>query len=203
MKKFNFLVLIISLLFLLSACINTTSEHPNKNASNDSLNWKVQSFSYTDQNEKTFSIDKLKGKVWLANFIFTNCETVCPPMTAHMAKLQKMLADQKVDTQIVSFSVDPKRDTPENLFAFGKKFGADFSHWHFLTGYEQKEIETFAKNSFKTAVSADPTSDQFVHGTSFYLVNQEKKVVKRYDGVQNVPFDQIVKDAKKVLNQPR
>jgi protein SCO1/2 len=197
----RFMILISFLLLMLSACNGSSNEHASNNHEGDSLNWKVNSFSFTDQNAQPFSKNDLKGRVWIANFIFTNCETVCPPMTANMSKVQKMLADQKIDVQMVSFSVDPKNDTPAALKEFGQKFQADFSNWHFLTGYPQKEIENFAKTSFKTAVSADPNSDQFIHGTSFYIVNQDEKVIKRYDGVQNVPFKQIVSDAKKLVSE--
>ncbi|SDM85354.1 Cytochrome oxidase Cu insertion factor, SCO1/SenC/PrrC family [Fictibacillus solisalsi] len=204
--------LLSAVLVLVLASCSSQDKHDDMNMSmgkskevkaNDSLNWKVDSFTYTDEKGKPFSLNQLEGKVWLANFIFTNCETVCPPMTAHMAKLQDMLAKEKIPADIVSFSVDPKRDSPTQLRAFGKKFDSDFTNWHFLTGYSQKEIETFAKSSFKAAVSAEPTSDQFIHGTSFYLVNSKGNVLKRYDGVQNVPFDQIVKDTKAAADQAR
>ncbi|MDM5199858.1 SCO family protein [Fictibacillus enclensis] len=212
MKKRRIACLLSALLTLLLASCSSQDKHDDMNRemdkskevkANDSLNWKVGSFTYTDEKGKPFSLNQLEGKVWLANFIFTNCETVCPPMTAHMTKLQDMLAKEKITADIVSFSVDPKRDTPKQLRAFGKKFDSDFTNWHFLTGYSQKEIENFARDSFKAAVSADPTSDQFTHGTSFYLVNSKGNVLKRYDGVQNVPFDQIVKDTKAAADQAK
>ncbi|MBO8171251.1 MAG: SCO family protein [Bacillaceae bacterium] len=162
----------------------------------DSLNWEVQDFTYTDQNGNPFGLSNLKGQVWIADFIFTNCTTVCPPMTANMAKLQEKLKEAGVPVQIVSFSVDPNRDTPEAMTAFGEKFGADFSNWHFLTGYAFEEIQEFATTSFKTAVSAPAEgSDQFSHGTSFYLVNQDGVIVKRYSGT-DVPFEQIIEHAR-------
>ncbi|TLS38351.1 SCO family protein [Pseudalkalibacillus caeni] len=170
---------------VLSAC--------GKDVPND-LDWKVQDFAYTDQNGKELGLSDLKGKVWIADFIFTNCDTVCPPMTANMAEIQQKLEEKGLDYEIVSFSVDPERDTPEALTEFAGKFDADLSSWHFLTGYKLDEIEEFAKNSFKAAVSADPNSDQFLHGTSFYLVNKEGTVVKKYSGVSNVPTEEIVED---------
>lgn len=81
----------------------------------DPLNYEVESFTFKNQDGKNVSLDSLKGKVWLADFIFTNCETVCPPMTAHMTDLQKKLKAENIDVRIVSFSVDPENDNPKQL----------------------------------------------------------------------------------------
>ncbi|SFD64557.1 protein SCO1/2 [Bacillus sp. OV194] len=201
-KKKTIILILFSLIFGLAACSNGNKSKV-QSVSNGDQYPKVGSFSYIDQDGNSYSQTDLDNKVWLANFIFANCETVCPPMTAHMAKVQKLLKDNGVKAQIVSFSVDPKRDTPQKLKAFGMKFDANFSNWHFLTGYHQKDIETFARKSFKTAVSADPTSDQFIHGTSFFLINQKGQVIKRYDGVQNVPFKKIVNDTRDLNKKER
>ena len=186
-KKLVLLTGLMSLLLLVAACGKDVP---------DDLDWEVQDFTYTDNTDSEYGLSDLKGKVWVANFIFTNCETVCPPMTANMSQLQDKLKAEDVEVELVSFSVDPERDTPEKLVAFSEKFDADLSNWHFLTGYDGEEIENFSKNSFKTSASADPTSDQFIHGTNFYLVNKDGVVVKKYSGVSNVPFEEIVKDVK-------
>ncbi|WP_070120312.1 SCO family protein [Bacillus marinisedimentorum] len=161
------------------------------------FSYEVQDFSYVNQNSEKVSLDDLKGKPWLADFVFTNCNTVCPPMTANMSRIQEKLKKENIDMQIVSFSVDPEVDTPETLKAFGDKFDADYDSWHFLTGYDQEEIVTLARKSFKTLVQNDPSSDQVIHGTSFYLVDQEGNAVKSYDGL-DVPYEEIIDDAKAI-----
>lgn len=75
------LLMLISIITILGACSDSKLR--------DSLNWDVEKFTFTDQNGKKFGSSELKDKVWVADFIFTSCETVCPPMTANMAKLQK------------------------------------------------------------------------------------------------------------------
>ncbi|WP_283152964.1 SCO family protein [Guptibacillus hwajinpoensis] len=187
MKNRLLLVTVITLLVILAACGKDVP---------DDLDWEVQDFTYTDHTKSEFGLNDLEGKVWIADFIFTNCETVCPPMTANMSQLQDKLNQADVNVELVSFSVDPERDTPEQLVTFSEKFDADLSNWHFLTGYNEEEIKGFAENSFKTAVDADPSSDQFIHGTNFYLVNKEGIAVKKYSGYSNVPFEEIVDDVK-------
>ncbi|HEX7064652.1 MAG TPA: SCO family protein [Bacillales bacterium] len=155
--------------------------------------WIVEPFRYTDQNGKPFGMADLKEKVWLADMIFTKCTTVCPVLTAHMSNLQDKLENKGMQIPIVSFSVDPKRDTPQHLKAYGEKFDADFSTWHFLTGYSPKEIKQFARVSFKSPITQYKNSDQFAHSTSFFLVNGSGKVMAKYDGLEP-PYKRIVKD---------
>ncbi|MBU7593189.1 SCO family protein [Metabacillus halosaccharovorans] len=190
LKHKKVLILILGIfLLVLTACGN---QSPIK----DPLNYEVQSFSYTNQNNEHLSLDDLKGTVWVANFIFTNCETVCPPMTAHMSELQQKMKNEGVNARIISFSVDPENDTPEKIKEFTAPYSISFENWDFLTGYSQKEIEDFARESFKTIVQKPKNSDQVLHGTSFYVVDQNGVVMKDYNGVENPPYDQMIKDIK-------
>lgn len=205
MKKLIGLLIIVALVFSLAGCKAGESTKNKAEASANAkptnvtdlsdANWQVADFNFTDENGKPFGLSDLKGKVWLADFIFTSCETVCPPMTANMSKLQEKLKAANANVQIVSFSVDPTRDTPDKLKAFGEKFDADFSNWHFLTGYDFSTIKDLSEKSFKSAV-AEPAkgSDQFTHGTSFYLIDQNGHIDKLYHGYSDVPFNQVVKD---------
>jgi protein SCO1 len=183
---------------MLSACSDSDFQ--------GNMDVEVQNFTNTNQNSEKVSLADLKGKVWLANFIFTNCTTVCPPMTRNMSEVQDKLNEEGIeDYEIVSFSVDPIRDTQEALKEYISHYEADETNWHLLTGYTEEEIGTFAEKSFQAIAIPDPNSDQFVHGTSFYLVDQEGKVVKSYQGnkqgSEEVPFDEIVQDVKQLSAQ--
>ena len=165
--------------------------------------YKVGSFEFTDQNNETLSDEDLKGDVWLAQFVFTNCTTVCPPMMTNMVTLQEKLIENKIeDYEIVSFSVDPEVDTPEIMGEYLEMFSApDESKWHMLSGYDQKTIEKFAASSFKQLVKQIPNDDQVIHGVSFGLVNQKNEVVKLYGGNEDVKYDIIVKDIKALIKE--
>ncbi|KHE67935.1 SCO family protein [Halobacillus sp. BBL2006] len=188
MKRKSTLILIGIMSILLAAC--------GSNGLSDTLDWEVQNFQATTQSEKPFSVEEMEGKVWLANFIFTSCETICPPMTRNMAKVQAMLKDEDIEAQIVSFSVDPTVDTPEKLKEFGSEHGADFSNWTFVTEYKQEQIQNFAQESFKTVAMKTEGNDQVTHGSSIYLVGKDGKVLKKYKGDVDVPYEQIVDDVK-------
>lgn len=186
LKVVRILAILSVVLLLLSAC--------GKNSIPGAKSYPIESFTYTDQEGDPFSLEDLKGKVWVADFIFTNCADVCLPMTANMSKLQDKVKEKGIkDVEFVSFSVDPAIDTPDILKDFALKFRADFSNWHFLTGYSQEHIEEFAKNSFKTPVKKPDNSDQVIHGIDFFLVNQKGEMVKYYEGTENIPMDEIIK----------
>jgi protein SCO1/2 len=179
----------LAVILLLSAC--------GQSGIKDALNWELADFTYTNQENKEFGLKDLEGKVWVADFIFTNCEDVCMPMTANMKKLQQLAEEEGIENiEFVSFSVDPKVDTPEVLKDYGSQYSADFSNWHFLTGYEQEEIEKYAMDNFKTIVKKPQTGDQVIHGTDFYLVDQEGNVMKYYTGLAEIPLDEIIRDIK-------
>nr|MDH3163911.1 SCO family protein [Bacillus licheniformis] len=177
----------------LSSCGTSKIDNP--------LNYDVQSFSFQNQDGKAVTLESLKGQVWVADFIFTNCETICPPMTSHMAELQKQMEEENLQARIVSFSVDPENDTPEKLKKFATNYPLSFQNWDFLTGYSQEEIEKFALKSFKSIVKKPEDEDQVIHQSSFYLVDQNGKVVKDYDGARNTPYDEIIADIKTLENR--
>ena len=177
----------------LSSCGTSKIDNP--------LNYDVQSFSFQNQDGKAVTLESLKGQVWVADFIFTNCKTICPPMTSHMAELQKQMEEENLQARIVSFSVDPENDTPEKLKKFAANYPLSFQNWDFLTGYSQEEIEKFALKSFKSIVKKPEDEDQVIHQSSFYLVDQNGKVVKDYDGAKNTPYDEIIADIKTLENR--
>jgi protein SCO1/2 len=188
--KFRFVVmlLIITSLFL-SACGQKKIEH--------AVDWPVEDFTATSQNNNTVGIKDFKGKVWISDFIFTSCVDVCPPMTSNMVKLQKKVKDEGLkNVEFVSFSVDPTVDTPEVLTRYAKQFQVDFKNWTFLTGYSQEFIENFAAKKFKTIVKKQEDGNQVIHQTYIYLVDQEGHIKKSYSGLNDVPFDEIIHDIK-------
>jgi protein SCO1 len=154
-----------------------------------------------DQNGEKVTLSSLnKDKIMIADFIFTNCETVCLPMTANMAELQREIkkAGLQDEVQLVSISIDPKQDTPETLTEYSKRHSADYSNWSFLTGYAREEIESFANVSFKTPAAKVEGSNQFVHATSFFLVSESGTLLNKYEGVSDPPLEEIIKDIEKL-----
>ncbi|WHZ01416.1 SCO family protein [Neobacillus sp. YX16] len=189
MKHRLYIFLLIIGALLLSACGQKGIQNP--------LDYPVKDFTAVTHENKAFEKKNLDGKIWVADFIFTNCADVCPPMTANMTKLQKMVEDEKLENvEFVSFSVDPTVDTPEKLTEYAQNFGLKDDNWTFLTGYSQEFIETYARETFKTLVKKPQEGDQVIHQTYFFLVGPDEKVKKIYDGYQEVPYDEMISDIK-------
>ena len=161
----------------------------------------VSELQAVNQNGNKVQLSDLnKDKILIADFIFTNCDTVCLPMTANMAKLQNKIKEAGLqdDVQFVSISIDPEEDTPETLTEYSKRHNADYSNWTFLTGYTRDEIESFANVSFKTPAAKVEGSNQFVHATSFFLVGESGTLLNKYEGVSDPPFEEMIKDIEKL-----
>lgn len=163
------------------------------------FSWEVDDFAFTNQDGEKVSKSNLEEKFWVADFIFTSCETVCPPMTANMARLQEKLKEAGLDdVQLVSFSIDPEHDTPAALKEFGKARGASFDNWDFLTGYDFQTIKELSIKSFHSALEKISDSDQFMHSTSFFLISPEGNAIKRYTGTQAAEMEKIIEDIKEM-----
>src|SRR5699024_11486805 len=104
-------------------------------------------------NEDVIIVDFF-GEWLVADFVFTNCTTVCPPMTRNLSALQDTLDEKELNDklQLVSFSVDPENDTPEALTEFSEEHNADLDNWTFLTGYDFEDIQKLSVDSFKSPV---------------------------------------------------
>lgn len=164
----------------------------------DPVSWEIEDFTFTNQNNEDVGLADLQGEVWLADFVFTNCTTVCLPMMANMTALQEQLKQEGLDVRIVSFSVDPTIDTPEVLKSYAENYGADLSSWDLLTGYSPEEIDAFAMENFKVVARKPANEDQVIHGTSFNLVDKDGVVRKFYDGI-DPPTEEIISDIKILL----
>jgi len=185
MRRIHFvLYLLCGLIILLVSCQQTKL----------STEMKIAPFSFVNQYDESFGTSELSGSLWVASFIFTNCETVCPPMMLEMAALQDKVQSSDVDVQFVSFTVDPVVDTPEVLRAYVKQFTTNDTNWHLLTGYTQDEIERFALEQFQTIVQKPDSSEQVIHGTNFYLVNKAGYIVNEYNYVDETEMEQLVYD---------
>jgi cytochrome oxidase Cu insertion factor (SCO1/SenC/PrrC family) len=159
----------------------------------------VPDFSLIEANGQPLRRRDLQGRVWIASFIFTHCAGTCPIMTFHMKKLQAELPARD-DLRLVSFTVDPDRDTPEVLQAYAKREGADTTRWLFLTG-EKKPIHELAQKGFRLAVAEGQGSEEepILHSTKFVLVDKQARIRGYYDGNDNAACALLVRDAQAIL----
>ena len=129
----------------------------------------VPDFELVNQDGKTFGSRELRGKIWVADFIYTTCPGPCPMISSRMSELQKPF--EKTDVHLVSFTVDPAKDTPQVLRGYAEKLQAEPGRWDFLTG-PQSTIYDLSRNGFKLAVSNGSDEKGIpVHSTRMILVD--------------------------------
>jgi protein SCO1/2 len=136
-----------------------------------------------DQDNVAFGTNRLKGNVWIANFIFTSCPSVCPLLSKRMAAIQDELRQRPERVHLVSISVDPETDTPAVLKEYGERYHADLKRWSFLTGNPDAVLAAIG-DGFKMAVQrtkgtapADsPDGFAIVHGENFVLVDGTARI---------------------------
>lgn len=147
-------------------------------------------FTLIERSGQPVSKADLQGKVWVASFIFTRCRTVCPNVTATVARLQADLdLANRRDLRLVTFTVDPERDTPDQLKKYANTFQAHSDHWLFLTGSEV-DLHKLAKDGFKIAAhrSENPTPPQgqeFDHSTRLAVVDKKGRIRGYFDGYRD------------------
>ncbi len=162
----------------------------------------VPSFQLTNQNGQPFGSVQLAGKIWIADFIYTTCPGPCPMISNRMSELQKPL--EKTDVHLVSFSVDPEKDTPEVLRRYAERLQAEPGRWDFLTG-PKSAIYNLSHDGFKLAISDGSDAQGIpVHSTRIVLVDRHSQIRGYYDATEADAVTKLVADTNHLLReQPR
>jgi protein SCO1/2 len=159
----------------------------------------VPNFQLTNQNNQPFGSTQLAGKIWIADFIFTSCPGPCPMVSSRMSELQRPL--EKTDVHLVSFSVDPEKDTPEVLRGYADKLKAQPARWDFLTG-PKSTIYDLSKNGFKLAVSdGSEEAGVPVHSTRMVLVDRHGVIRGYYEATAADAVTKVLADTSHLLRE--
>lgn len=158
---------------------------------------RVPEFRLTNQRGEPFGTLELRGRVWIADFVFTRCQGPCPMMSYRMKQLQERLPPEIL---LVSFSVDPRYDTPEVLREYARRYDAVEGRWWFLTGGKE-EIHKLSMEGFKLAAGEEFEKDAslIIHDERFVLVDREGRIRGYYMGTEPEEMARLRKDAPAVL----
>ncbi|AKT41652.1 SCO family protein [Chondromyces crocatus] len=152
-------------------------------------------FELLDTEGQRFGLEQLRGKVWVADFVFTTCPTVCPKLTERMAELQRRTEQHGDAVHLVTFTVDPETDTPEVLGRYATKSGAVKGRWTFLTG-PLNQIETTVVQGFKVAMGRAEPGDGIMnifHGERLVLVDREG-TIRGYYQADDEGMEKLLRD---------
>ncbi|MFD0976654.1 SCO family protein [Salinimicrobium gaetbulicola] len=145
---------------------------------------RIPDFSFVNQDGDTITQEDYKGKVFVAEFFFTTCPTICPIMNKNLVGVQEKFKNNE-DFGIASFSIDPTHDTPQVLKQYAEVHGIDHQNWHLLTG-DREEIYDLANSGFNIYAGEDPEAEGgFAHSGYFALIDQEGFIRSREDKFGN------------------
>ena len=154
---------------------------------------KISNFNLVNQNGNNISQEFYHNKIYVADFFFTTCPSICPIMTNNMLKVQEKIKNDP-NILIVSFSVDPKTDSVAQLKRYAKEKGVDDLKWNLLTG-DKRQIYDLARKSFFVAeIDKDSDSNDIIHTENFVLVDPDKRIRGFYDGTNLDEIKNLISD---------
>ncbi len=164
----------------------------------------VPEFSLVERSGKPTTLEELRGKVWIADFIYTSCTDTCPLQSAEMARIQDQFKNTG-DFRLVSITVDPEHDRPEVLSRYAERFNADGGRWLFLTG-ERDEIYRLAQEGFRLGVApaskdVDKHRSVFLHSSRFVLIDDQGSIRGYYESKDREALKRLREDARTLLKE--
>jgi protein SCO1/2 len=160
----------------------------------------IADFSFVNQNGKTITQKDYEGKIYVADFFFTTCGSICPKMTTNLSDIQKAFANNP-KVKLLSFTVFPETDSVPVLKAYSKKHNVDDAKWNLVTG-DKKEIYTMARKSYLAVKLGKPSElYDMVHTENFVLVDAKKRVRGFYDGTNKEDIKRLIEDITFLSNE--
>lgn len=159
----------------------------------DTLYHAIGNFSFINQYRDTITEKTTNGKIYVADFFFATCQSICPVMSSHLTIVQKEFENDS-SLLILSHTVNPMHDTVEVLQQYANRFGALKNKWHFLTG-EKKKIYAVAKDNYLVnALQDDGSAEGFLHSELFLLIDTKRRIRGMYDGTDSVQVKKLIDD---------
>jgi protein SCO1/2 len=167
--------------------------YETKNGKSDTVFHTIQNFSFVNQDGQTVTQKDLDGSVYVTDFFFTTCHSICPIMSTQMERVvEKFKGNNEV--KFISHTVDPDIDTVEQLKRYAIKHNADTKQWMFVTG-SKKELYDIARTSYLLdAQKGDGGPDDFIHTQNFALIDKDKRIRGYYDGTDSTEVNRLIKD---------
>ena len=164
---------------------------------------RIGDFTLLNKYGESITLEKVKGKVFVAEYFFTTCGTICPKMTEQMTRVQERFRGND-EVKILSFTVNPDYDTVQVLLEYAQKYGVEKDQWHFLTG-SKEELYRLARKSFfvlkpAEAINLGDAGSDFIHTNNFILVDQQLRIRGYYDGTSISEVNELMEDIELLLS---
>lgn len=160
----------------------------------------IAPFQFVDQDSTIITNETFNGKIYIADFFFTSCRTICPIMKTQMLRVYDSLKNDS-DVLILSHTIDPEYDTVALLRDFAKRLGVESSKWHFVTGVQDSIYKIAQTSYFATAMEDESEPDGFIHSGAFLLLDKQQRIRGKYDGTKEEEVNKLIKDIKRLKKE--
>jgi len=165
----------------------------------DTIQHKIADFSFVNQDSVVVTNETFSSKVYVADFFFTTCPTICPVMKQQMLRVYDVYKENP-EFAIISHTIDPEYDTVALLNDYASRLGASSTTWHFVTG-DKDEIYDIAEESYLSIADEDESAPGgFIHSGAFILIDKEGRIRGVYDGTIEEQVDVLIKDVERLIN---
>lgn len=166
----------------------------------DTVYHTIANFKFFDQDSNEVTNDTYKGKIYVADFFFTSCRTICPIMKTQMLRVYDSIQNDP-DVLLLSHTIDPEYDTVGLLHDYADRLGVKSDKWHFVTG-DKDEIYKLAQTSyFSTALEDNSEPDGFIHSGAFLLIDKERRIRGKYDGTKEDDVNRLLADIQRLKSE--
>ena len=160
----------------------------------------IGNFRLVNQDSTIITDESLEGKIYVADFFFTSCRTICPIMKTQMRRVYEVVEDDP-EVLIVSHTIDPEYDTVALLKDYSERLGVDSDKWHFLTGNKDSIYYLAQTSYFVTAMEDGTEPVGFIHSGAFLLIDKKGRIRGKYDGTKEEEVNQLLKDIETLKEQ--
>ena len=159
----------------------------------DTIYHVIAPFQFVDQDSVNITNQTFKGKIYVTDFFFTTCRTICPIMKTQMLRVYEATKDMK-DVLLLSHTIDPEYDTVALLHDFAQRLGVESTRWHFITGVKDSIYKIAQTSYFATAMEDKTEPDGFIHSGAFLLIDKEGRIRGKYDGTKEEDVNRLITD---------
>lgn len=168
------------------------------NSQGDTIYHNIPDFVFVNHEGNVITSKDFENKIYVADFFFASCKTICPKMTGQLQRVQENFKAQR-ELKLISHTVNPDRDSIQILSQYARRYMAKSGKWHFVTG-NKKEIYDIARNGyFVTATEGDGGPEDFIHSEKLVLVDKQKRIRGYYDGTDKKDVDRLMDEIKVLL----
>jgi protein SCO1/2 len=166
----------------------------------DTIYHAIAPFQFVDQDSMVITNATFKDKIYIADFFFTSCRTICPIMKTQMLRVYEKTKAMP-DVLILSHTIDPEYDTVALLHDFADRLGVQSKYWHFVTGQKDSIYKIAQTSYFATAMEAIEEPDGFIHSGAFLLIDKKGRIRGKYDGTLEKDVDRLIIDIEQLQKE--